>query len=141
MFNFLIDASDPKAILPFGRLRHGLICTFMAAGLLAVLLIGGWIATTFFKLFLLFAVTLLGNFVDADGHVSGWIWIPCACFALMVWLVVVALPALWALFSFVGALLGVGSAIRPSLAAVPAVVLLANAAAKLAMWFGLRFRK
>lgn len=134
MFNFLIDASDPEAILPFGRIRHGLFCALMAVGLLAVLFVGGWIATTFFQIFLFLAVKFLGSFADADGQVSFWIWIPSACAAVVVWIVVVALPALWAMLGLVGALLGLASSIRPSLAAAPAVILLANAAARLAMW-------
>lgn len=141
VFNFLIDASDPKAILPLSRMRHGFFCTLMAAGLLAILFVGGWIAAVFFQVFLLFAVTFLGNFADAEGQLSLWIWIPSACVGLLVWLVVVVLPALWAILGFIGALIGVASSIRPSIAEFPPVILLANAAARLAVWVGLRFRR
>jgi len=141
MSNLLIDVADPKAILPLVRIRHGLISTIMAAGLLVILFIGGWIATTFFKVFLLFTVTFLGQFANAEGELSAWIWIPSACLALLVWLAVVAHPAIWAILGLVGALLGAASAVRPSIAAIPTVILLANAAAKLVMWTGLHFRK
>lgn len=141
VFNFLLDTSDPKASLPRGRLGHGLFCTFMAAGLSAVLVIGGWIATVFFQGLLLFAVTLLGGFADADGQLSAWVWIPTAGILLAVWLVVVALPALWAMLGFMGALLGVASAVRPSLAEKPSVITIANSAAKLAIWAGRLFAR
>ena len=111
----------------------------MAAVLLAVLSVGGWITTIVFQVLLSFAVTLLGNFADAEGQVSAWVWVPSACVVILIWLTLVVLPALWAVLSFVGSLLGIVSAIRPSIAAAPQAVLFADAAARLAMWIGFGF--
>ncbi|MEM6596409.1 MAG: hypothetical protein AAF672_16595 [Pseudomonadota bacterium] len=141
VFNFLLDTSDPKSQSPRGRLLHGLFCLIMATGSLAFIVIGGWIATVFFRGVLLFSVTLLGGFADADGQLSAWVWIPTAGILLAVWLIVVALPVLWAMLCLVGACFGVASAVRPSLAEKPTVIAIANAAADFAIWVGRWFTR
>lgn len=125
-FHPLYNPGDENRPPALGRIGHFVFCLIMSIGLLVILIAGGWIATMFFWLSALFALEVVGSFVEDETAVSPSIWVPMAvCLGLVFWAVVLS-PTLWAILSILVLVLGLASALFPNISRSPGVVRLVN---------------
>lgn len=106
----------------------------MAAFCLLILVVGGVIGTLIFQMAVAMSFEIASGYIAPDQAIPPLVWVPVLVAFAALWYMLVGGPTIWLSLGFLGALLGLASAIAPPLARAPAVIRTATGMARLARW-------